>query len=48
MTDPTAPRTWRTYAEVAELFDGPVDSEWDADRDRIDQSLHDRSGVPPD
>jgi hypothetical protein len=36
-----SPRTWRTYAEVADIFHGPGDPEWEADRDRIDQQLRD-------
>ncbi len=39
---PVAPRRWRGYAEVAELFSGRADAEWETDRDRIDQALHDR------
>ncbi len=38
---PIAPRTWRTYDEVADLFRGPADPEWDRDRDLIDQQLRD-------
>jgi len=38
---PVAPQTWRTYAEVADIFHGPADPEWEADRDRIDQQLRD-------
>lgn len=32
---------WRSYGAVAELFDGPQDITWEADRDRIDQTLRD-------
>ncbi|CAN5143076.1 hypothetical protein BH20ACT3_BH20ACT3_14600 [soil metagenome] len=35
------PQSWRRWEEVAELFDGPVDTEWDGDRDRLDQMLRD-------
>ena len=38
---PIAPQTWRTYDEVADLFSGRPDSEWETDRDRIDQQLRD-------
>jgi prevent-host-death family protein len=38
---PIAPRTWRTYAEVAEVFSGQSDPDWNTDRDQIDQHLHD-------
>ena len=36
---PVAPRAWRTYAEVADLFHGPADPDWESDRDQIDQQL---------
>ena len=36
-----APRAWRPYSAVAELFDGPADPQWAADRDRIDDELRD-------
>jgi prevent-host-death family protein len=36
-----APQTWRSYADVAELFGGRADPAWEADRDRVDQALHD-------
>lgn len=36
------PRRWRTWGEIADLFDGgPADEHWDEDRDLIDQSLRD-------
>jgi prevent-host-death family protein len=38
---PIAPRTWRTYEEIAGLFSGPPDPEWEADRDRIDDRVRD-------
>lgn len=38
---PAAPRTWRRFDEIAELFGGPDDSSFEADRDRIDQALRD-------
>jgi prevent-host-death family protein len=38
---PVVPRSWRTYTEVADLFDGPADPEWSADRDRVDDVLRD-------
>lgn len=28
---------WRTWGEIAAIFDGPADVDWSADRDRIDQ-----------
>jgi prevent-host-death family protein len=39
---PVAPRAWRPYSAVAELFDGPADTDREADRDRIDDGLRDR------
>lgn len=36
-----AARTWRSWDEVAELFHGPADTAWEADRDRIDQAVRD-------
>lgn len=32
---------WRSFDQVAELFEGPDDPEWEADRDRIDQAVRD-------
>jgi prevent-host-death family protein len=39
---PVAPRTWRPYSAVAEVFDGPADADWAADRGLVDGELHDR------
>lgn len=36
-----APRRWRRWEDVAELFIGPVDDSWEADRDQIDQAVED-------
>jgi prevent-host-death family protein len=38
---PVVPKTWRSFSEVADLFQGPADTEWETDRDRIDQGLRD-------
>lgn len=38
---PVAPRTWRSYGEVADVFRGPADPDWEADRERIDHRLRD-------
>lgn len=38
---PVGAQRWRSFASIAELFDGPADPEWEADRDRIDQALRD-------
>ena len=40
---PVAREQWRTWADVAHLFDGsqPQDPDWDTERDLVDQSLRD-------
>lgn len=38
---PVRPRAWRTYGEIAGLFAGRPDTDWQADRERIDQALRD-------
>ncbi|HYO85883.1 MAG TPA: type II toxin-antitoxin system prevent-host-death family antitoxin [Dermatophilaceae bacterium] len=32
---------WRSFDQVADLFGGPEDSAWEADRQGIDQALRD-------
>ena len=32
---------WRGFEALAELFNGPDDTEWEIDRDRIDQTVRD-------
>ncbi len=32
-------QTWRSYADVAEVFGGPLDRDWETDRDRVAQAL---------
>lgn len=41
-----APQTWQTYAEVADLFSGQPDPDWETDRDQIDQQLRDPWNAP--
>ncbi len=44
---PPAPRRWQRWTDVAGLFDGPADADWERDRGLIDQSVDDpweRSG----
>lgn len=41
---PVRPRAWRTYGEIAGLFTGRPDKEWQADREQVDQLLHDPWG----
>jgi len=36
-----APRRWRRWEDLAELFRGPADPAWDSDRDRVEQALRD-------
>jgi hypothetical protein len=43
---PIAPQTWQTYAEVADLFSGQPDPDWETDRDQIDQQLRDPWNAP--
>jgi prevent-host-death family protein len=31
-----SPRTWRQWGDVAELFTGPADPDWPADRTLVD------------
>ena len=38
---PATPRAWRRWSDVAELFGGPADPAWDADRDEIDHGVRD-------
>ncbi|WP_067967266.1 type II toxin-antitoxin system Phd/YefM family antitoxin [Mycolicibacter icosiumassiliensis] len=38
---PAVPRTWRQWADVAELFAGPADLAWGSDRAAIDDELRD-------
>jgi prevent-host-death family protein len=38
---PIRPRSWRTYDEISDLFNGRPDPDWEIDRDRIDQALRD-------
>lgn len=38
---PAGPRTWRSWAEIAELFDGPSDADWQLDRELLDHDVRD-------
>jgi len=38
---PAASRVWRRWADVAELFAGPADPVWDADREAIADQIRD-------
>ena len=39
---PAAPRAWRPYSAIAELFDGVADADWTDDRQAVDDALLDR------
>ena len=36
---PIAPRTWRSWDDVVELFAGPDDDAWEQDRQEIDHAI---------
>ncbi len=38
---PLERRTWRRFEEIAELFDGPGDDDWAADRELLDNEPSD-------
>ena len=38
---PAAPRTWRQWDDVAELFAGPEDAAWSADREELAADIRD-------
>lgn len=38
---PVAPRTWRRWRDVEDLFNGSADPQWDDDRDQVDGLLSD-------
>lgn len=38
---PVAPRAWRRWEHVAELFSGPEDPSWDEDRRKLDDEPRD-------
>jgi prevent-host-death family protein len=38
---PAAPRTWRQWDDVAQLFAGPEDPAWRADRDKLAAEIQD-------
>lgn len=39
-TPPTS-REWRTWPDIAELFNGPGDSGWNVDQDRVGHDIRD-------
>lgn len=38
---PAAPRAWRQWSDVADVFAGPGDPDWEVDRDEIVQDIRD-------
>jgi prevent-host-death family protein len=38
---PIAPRSWRRWDDIAELFEGPADQALERDRERLDDTLQD-------
>lgn len=36
---PVAPKRWRTFDEIADIFNGEEDPDWERDRDLVDQRL---------
>jgi prevent-host-death family protein len=38
---PVRPAAWRMWSEVADLFDGPDDTDWERDRELVDEELRD-------
>ncbi|WP_343571281.1 type II toxin-antitoxin system prevent-host-death family antitoxin [Mycobacterium sp.] len=42
---PARPRAWRRWNDVSELFAGPVDPDWDTDRNEIAHDVRDPWGA---
>jgi prevent-host-death family protein len=38
---PISPRTWRRWEDIEDIFTGPADTDWAADRELIDDSMPD-------
>ena len=38
---PAAPKRWQSWDDIADVFAGRPDPEWERDRDLIDQSVAD-------
>jgi hypothetical protein len=41
---PPSTQVWRTWSEIAGLFDGPDDPGWIADQDRVEHGVRDLDG----
>ncbi|PRX44191.1 prevent-host-death family protein [Prauserella shujinwangii] len=38
---PVAPRRWRAFSDIADVFGSEPDEDWERDRDLIDQTVRD-------
>ena len=38
---PARPTRWRRWDDVSDLFSGPADADWEADRELVDDALRD-------
>jgi len=38
---PARPIPWRAWAEIADLFRGPIDPDWERDRELVDTDVRD-------
>jgi prevent-host-death family protein len=38
---PATPARWRRYEDIRSIFVGPADAGWEADRDRLDDTISD-------
>jgi prevent-host-death family protein len=43
---PARQRHWRSWTEFADLYPGPVDAEWERDRELLDAEVRDPWAVP--
>ena len=43
---PARPTQWRTWADIADLFRGPADPDWERDRDLVDADVRDPWAAP--
>ena len=44
---PPTSREWRTWPDIAELFDGPEDPRWNVDQDRVEDDVRDPDSDHP-
>ena len=43
---PARPSQWRSWADIADLFRGPADPDWERDRDLVDADVRDPWAAP--